>query len=86
MVCQCKTQLEHQLLEEVAKQHPEWGNPSVELDGYAFTLEGEGLVLRNTSTAEITYIHTFKNGKTKQTKMSMSVVTAYCPHCGKKQE
>lgn len=86
MKCQCKTNIEHELLGKIQEQHPEWGNPSVELGGYAFIMEANGMCLKNTSTAEITYTHTFKNGKTKQQKMSMSVVTPYCPHCGKKQE
>ena len=84
MECNCKTNLEHELLDKIQNQHLEWSDPEVELGGYALSFGDNGVALRNTVQANVTYTHKFKNGNTKKKTTTMSIATAFCPHCGKK--
>ncbi len=84
-MCECKSKIESELLEKIRKDKPDVEDLSVELKGYGFMFgDDKKLESLPITPIEVSYVHTFKNGKKKKRKEMISLAVSYCPHCGEK--
>ena len=84
-MCNCKKEIEKNLVGRVKEHDQEAKNHSVELMGYTLVVTAS-LGLQMKGCMETTYTADFpmKKGGYKQRKRVQNIVFNYCPFCGEK--
>lgn len=85
-MCNCKTEIEANLLEHVKQQLPESTGHHVEIGGYVLGFKGDAMF--SCQSLPVTIKHTVtmkKTGLPKQKVEKQNMMARYCMFCGEKR-
>lgn len=84
-MCNCKKDIEKQLLDRFKAQAPEATGHGVELLGYGFVL-GKNIVQKGAMDIKQTATFPLKKGGVKEKTTKQNLMFTYCPFCAKPYE
>jgi hypothetical protein len=86
VMCDCRKDLESRLLERFIEQKPGTEHKA-QLSGYGFVFSADNtMTMRGCMPAEMSYMHTLKNGKVKLKKLVQNMLFTFCPFCGQRYD
>ena len=86
MTCECRWNIEEQLLAQFKADAPEASKHKSLLTGYVMICDKKGLNEKGCMGIELTALYPLKKGDTKIRKSKQNMIFTYCPFCGKKYD
>lgn len=83
-MCECRNQIEAQLLERFKTSTPDASDHHVSLQGYGFARVGNTLSMRPFMSYTYSADHPLKKGGSKHKTQKGSMMFSFCPFCGEK--
>lgn len=82
-MCNCKTEIEAQLLERFKSKHPDASGHTATLDGYGFVIAGSAMTLRPYMPIKFGAGHANKKTGLERWKNEKGTMSfRFCPFCG----
>jgi hypothetical protein len=81
-MCDCRSQLEHQLLERFKEKAPEATNHRAALTGFVLLFDPKKVISKGAMPLELTATYPQKNGGVKRRTTKQQMIFSFCPFCG----
>lgn len=82
MKCECREDLEAKLLERFISTEPDGSGHQVTIEGYAFGIVGDQMVMVGTMPIKATATVPLKKGGSKVKTVRQAMHFSFCPFCG----